>query len=191
MAFKYYLSRLLVGMWFAALCVSDALSTSPNSVVDFTRIDQRGGVVGNLPTPQTPCDAKTLWTCKFAKTDPDRSIDNVGTVHINTDGSILLQEDKSTTPAANSGDLVSALLPGWYVGSGLTNYALLGTDCTFNIQPTLSTSGEVTDWTMTITGKKGSPGKADTCGGERPPGPEKKRSPKLKTTPSPKGPPIK
>ena len=186
MSSKYYFTRLLAGIWLAAMCMSDALSTT--TVVDFTRIDQRGGAVGVMPKPQTPCDAKTLWTCKFAKSDSDRSVNNVGTAHINSDGSILLQEEDVSIPADKSDELFSVLLPGWYVSAGLTNYALLGTDCMFNIQPILSTSGEVTDWTMTVTGKKGGPGKPDTCGGPTPPGPKKEKSPKLKKETSPKGP---
>ena len=181
--------RLLAAMSLATVCLSHALA-SGSTVVDFTRVNQGkgGGVVPDIPKPQTPCDAKLLWTCKFVKTDPDRSIDNVGTAHINSDGSILLQEDNGATPADGAANLFSALLPGWYVSSGLTNYALLGTDCMFNIQPILSTSGDVTDWTMTITGKKGGPGKPDTCGGPTPPGPVKRPSPKLKKGPSDKGP---
>ena len=112
-----------------------------------------------------------------------RYVNDVALAHINADGSIYLQEIDTTTEDLS--DNWSVTLPGWYVSNGLTNYSLVGTDCTFTIKPVIS-GGNVTDWTMSVKGKGRD--KTATCGGDTDHAGGKGKSGKEKKHASGKGP---
>ncbi len=183
-----YIGAIALCIWMSV----PAFSANP-VVIDFSRTDKGGGGVTAKEKPSVTappkCDPSSSWTCKFVSGDANanRSVDNVATAHINMDGSVLLQEDDASKQAD---DLWSVTLPSWYVSNGRANYLLLGTDCSFTIKPIIENS-VVTDWTLSVKGKKGLSGLPDTCGGETDKVADKKKAAKLKTTPSPKGPAIK
>jgi hypothetical protein len=144
------------------LCVT-VLQSNSQVVQDFVRKNLGKTKLDVPTTPTYFCDA-SKWTCNFTTpaSASDRSVPNVAMAHINSDGSIYLQE-LSRDPSANVDDLWSTTLPVWYINQGKTTYALLGTDCIFTIKPVVN-KGVVADWTFSVRGASTSSSTTVTSG---------------------------